>query len=125
MRAAGLFGDALTGVMARGGHEATQQAAEATSASAHSSTHTLTGGWWPIGLHRSRPRQGRSTGHGWRLAPWWIVSDVGREDSPYRGGGEMHVLRLSMEMLGSRCVSASVPATVEPNFAEFHVSAAR
>ena len=39
------------------------------------------------------------------------------DDAEARAGG-FHVLRLSAEFRGARCVSAPVPATVEPQFNE-------
>ena len=111
LRAAGMFGDALTGGMGPQlgfGYEATAEAAGAGAEHAVASTHTLVGGGRLVPGKRYlnvRLRGGRA-----------FVDNL-QDDAEARTGG-MHVLRLSMEMLGSRCVSAPVPATVEPSFCE-------
>jgi centrosomal protein CEP76 len=126
LRSAGLFGDVLTGGLGPQvgfGYEASADAAAASAASSapsfgatagsgasasSSSTHLLPGGGRLVPGKRYlnvRIRGGRA-----------FVDNL-IDDAEARSGG-LHVLRLSVELLGSRCVSAPVPATVEPAFSE-------
>lgn len=113
LRSAGLFGDATGGAVGPQvgfGYEA-HAAATAAAAGSHGaavSTHSLVGGGRLVPGKRYlsvRLKGGRA-----------FVDNL-IDDAEARTGG-LHVLRVSVELLGSRCVSVPVPATVEPHFDE-------
>ncbi len=116
LTSAGVFGDVLTGGLGPQvgfGYEpspaATASSASSSSAASAASTHVLPGGGRLVPGKRYlnvRVKSGRA-----------FVDNL-IDDAEARTSGGLHVLRLSMELLGSRCVSAPVPATVEPNFSE-------